>query len=45
MSSSSLLRKLHIAKKIEEAISVALHVETFSENNVLHSNFPFLGDL
>jgi hypothetical protein len=32
-------------KKIEEAVSAPLRVETFSENNVLPSNFPFLADL
>jgi hypothetical protein len=32
-------------KKIEEAVSAALLVETFYGNNVLPSNFPFLADL
>jgi hypothetical protein len=32
-------------KKVEEAVSAALRVETVSENNVLPSNFPFLADL
>jgi hypothetical protein len=32
-------------KKIEEAESAALRGETFSENNVLPSNFPFLANL
>jgi hypothetical protein len=32
-------------EKIEEAVSAALLVETFSENNVLPSNYPFLADL
>ena len=32
-------------KKIEEAVSAALRVETFSERNVLPSNYPFLADL
>ena len=30
---------------MEEAVSAALRVETFSENNVLPSNYPFLADL
>jgi hypothetical protein len=32
-------------KKIEEAVVAAFRVETFSENIVLPSNFPFLADL
>ncbi len=32
-------------EKMEEAVSAALRVETFSENNVLPSNYPFLADL
>jgi hypothetical protein len=32
-------------EKREEAVSAALRVETFSENNVLPSNYPFLADL
>jgi hypothetical protein len=32
-------------KKIDEAVSAASHVETFSEKNVLPSNYPFLADL
>jgi paraquat-inducible protein B len=38
-------KKKEEEEKIEEAASAALRVETFSENNVLPSNYPFLADL